>query len=399
MILNIAIIGAGSAGLACGLALDRAGHHVTVYERHKDPTPVGAGLLLQPTGIWVFKQLGLNQEIHQVSNRIQALIGHNHRKRKIMNLHYAGYHPDAYGLGIHRGQLMNVLLSAVNQSSVTLKLNQEADEIYTHDRASVSSAGCSEDYDLVIIAAGSSTSLRDQPAPARINKAYPWGALWGITDSKYAVNDKELIQRYKGAQYMGGMLPSGIDPVTGETVTSLFWSVPITDSPPNKQQALTDMKALWPQLAEAFSSLDQDQWLLAEYRDVVHHQYHDKHWIMIGDAAHSMSPQLGQGGNLALMDAWVLAKSLSQYPQQDLNQALANYQQLRLKHIQFYQRMSRWLTPFYQSNSCSLALIRDYILPFGQQLPWINRQVIRTLTGVKTGIFLDRDILPKSDIF
>ncbi|TIS71130.1 MAG: FAD-dependent oxidoreductase, partial [Mesorhizobium sp.] len=49
--LDIAIAGAGPAGLAAALYLKRAGHRVTIFERFDEPKPVGSGLILQPTGL------------------------------------------------------------------------------------------------------------------------------------------------------------------------------------------------------------------------------------------------------------------------------------------------------------------------------------------------------------
>ena len=51
--LHIAIVGYGTAGQAAALLLARDGHRVEVFERAPEPGPVGAGFLLQPTGLQV----------------------------------------------------------------------------------------------------------------------------------------------------------------------------------------------------------------------------------------------------------------------------------------------------------------------------------------------------------
>ena len=59
---RIAIVGCGVAGQAAALFLSRAGHKVTILERFERPAPVGAGLLLQPSGLAVLKRLGLHEQ-------------------------------------------------------------------------------------------------------------------------------------------------------------------------------------------------------------------------------------------------------------------------------------------------------------------------------------------------
>ncbi|MBZ0117864.1 MAG: FAD-dependent oxidoreductase, partial [Sandaracinaceae bacterium] len=61
--LDVAVIGAGTAGSAAALLLARAGHAVTLFEAVLEPKPVGAGIMLQPTGMHVLAELGLLEPI------------------------------------------------------------------------------------------------------------------------------------------------------------------------------------------------------------------------------------------------------------------------------------------------------------------------------------------------
>ena len=106
--------------------------------------------------------------------------------------------------------------------------------------------------------------------------------------------------------------------------------------------------------------------------------------VYLGDAAHAMSPQLGQGANLALVDAWVLSECLAAAPPA---QALANYSRLRRFNLLYYQLATRYLTPFFQSDLEPVGWFRDVAMPLASKIPWVRRQMIASMAGVKNGLF------------
>lgn len=82
--------------------------------------------------------------------------------------------------------------------------------------------------------------------------------------------------------------------------------------------------------------------------------------IHIGDSWHSASPQLGQGANMALLDAWALAIGLSRH--RAIEPALAETIALRRRHVQLYQWLTWLFTPVYQSESRVLPFVRDRVV-------------------------------------
>ena len=112
---------------------------------------------------------------------------------------------------------------------------------------------------------------------------------------------------------------------------------------------------------------------------------------VIGDAAHGMSPQLGQGTNLALVDAMVLARCLRE--DTDIPSAFAAYSAQRRQHLRFYQFASRWLTPLFQSDSRLAAWLRDLGFPLTPHLRFTRQEAVRTVAGLKTGIAFDQPLL------
>ena len=105
-------------------------------------------------------------------------------------------------------------------------------------------------------------------------------------------------------------------------------------------------------------------------------RFHDGNVVFLGDAAHAMSPQLGQGANLALLDAAALADALRG------GDGVAGYTRRRWAHVRFYAFASRWMTPFFQSGRDRLAVPRDALMGSAARVPWIGRQMVRTMAGL-----------------
>jgi 2-polyprenyl-6-methoxyphenol hydroxylase-like FAD-dependent oxidoreductase len=103
--------------------------------------------------------------------------------------------------------------------------------------------------------------------------------------------------------------------------------------------------------------------------------------LTIGDAAHGTSPQLGQGANLALIDAITLASALRKSA--GIDSALACYERMRRSHIRYYQMMSRAMTPVFQSNSRMIGWARDALFGPIAKTPGLSHIMRTTLTGAR----------------
>ena len=103
--------------------------------------------------------------------------------------------------------------------------------------------------------------------------------------------------------------------------------------------------------------------------------------MFIGDAAHATSPQLGQGTNLALEDARVLAACVSAGG--ELASRLARFYAERRAHVRYYQLASWGLTPFFQSSLPGLGPLRDALLGPVCRFAPTRRLMLTTLAGVQ----------------
>lgn len=385
--MRIAVIGAGVSGLASALVLARAGHEVEIFERFPEPQPLGAGLLLQPTGLEALETLGLRDAAVAYGARIDRLVGRNAAGRGVLDLAYAGEGPDAFGLGIHRGALFALLHDAVKTAPVVFHLNREVATVEPLNAPCVvcGNGARAGPFDLVIVAEGAHSGLRDSLFPGARASLNTWGAVWASLPDRGGKFSSALRQVYRSASVMIGVLPIGRDPASGNTDphVAFFWSLRVADFDAWRAAPFDAWKRqvadLWPETdALLKGARDHGDFANATYRDVRVRRWRNGRVLLIGDAAHGTSPQLGQGANLALIDAVVLARCLRD---DDTDRALARYERIRRAHVAYYQIASRWLTPLFQSDSKTLGALRDAMLGLACRLPVSGHFVRATLAG------------------
>jgi 2-polyprenyl-6-methoxyphenol hydroxylase-like FAD-dependent oxidoreductase len=122
--LDIAIAGAGVAGLAAAAVLARGGHRVVVFERFANSLPLGSGLMLQPTGLAALERLGLRQRIELLGHRIDRLHGITDTNKLIFDLAYADLDPAYYAVAVHRSLLHGVLWDNFKTCGAALETGQ-----------------------------------------------------------------------------------------------------------------------------------------------------------------------------------------------------------------------------------------------------------------------------------
>lgn len=385
--MKIGIVGYGTAGQAAALFLARAGHDIDVFERSAELSPVGAGFLLQPTGFGVLAALDLDAAALSHGARIERLHGQNHRARTVMDMRYADFAAASFGLGMTRGALFSLLHERCREVA-SIRTGTRIDAIAADDRHVLDADGTAYGpYDLVVVADGSHSRLRGNSGLLRHDPVYPWGAMWCLLPADDWPHAAELRQRYDGTRTMFGALPVGHLPGhDGRRWLTYYYSLPGHAVDAFDAAALErmqcDVAALWPELAERTRALtDPARLHRARYRDVRLHRPWRGRVVWIGDSAHGMSPQLGQGVNMALLDAQALAAALAERTDPAL--ALPDYARRRTGHVAIYQRLSRWLTPLFQSDSRVLAPLRDLCFgPLGR-LPLARRQMLKILAGSK----------------
>ncbi|WP_063895902.1 FAD-dependent oxidoreductase [Burkholderia ubonensis] len=380
---NIAVVGAGTAGLACAISLAQRGHRVDVFEKHPAIAPVGAGILMQPKGVAALITLGCGKDFLAISSPIHRLQLHNHRDQRLVDILYE---EPSCAFGVSRGKLTELLQARLHELGAELQLGTQATGIVDirtepgvmlETVASVGGMPRNWMFDAVVLACGSNSSLATRSGFGAAPDPYPWGALNGLIEVEAWPHVLELRQRVAGARRMMGLLPSGRE--NGKLKLSFYWSLHASAYKAWLERDwadfVRDAQRLWPEAASVLAQLRREDLSFARYRHATPATYANGRVALVGDAAHAMSPQLGLGSTLALEDALALTEYLTCVP--DIAQGLAAYSEERLPSARGKQRISKALTPLFQSHLP--AWIRDPWFLLGRHIPGVNRLMAYSL--------------------
>ena len=388
--LSIAIAGAGPAGLSAALLLHRDGHRVTLFEQFEAPKPIGSGLILQPTGLAVLQELGLSERILSLGSRLDRLFGRVLPSgRVVLDVRYRTLRGGRHGLGVHRAALFNVLFDAVVAAGISIETSRRASGI---DRAADGRPILAGDrdwragpFDLVIDALGVRSPLWPLFG-GKERRDLRYGALWASVPWPEGGFDRHALeQRYRMASTMIGVLPIGRRREDQGEEAAVFWSLRVDDYEAWRAAGLeawkTQVRGLWPETAPLLDAIrDADDMTPARYGHQMLARPYAEKLVAIGDAFHAASPQLGQGANMAMLDARALQLALRSAG--EVQEALRIYAADRRRQMIYYQALSRGFTPFYQSDSRFLPPLRDYLVAPATRLPLARWLVAASVAGL-----------------
>jgi 2-polyprenyl-6-methoxyphenol hydroxylase-like FAD-dependent oxidoreductase len=278
------------------------------------------------------------------------------------------------------------------ESGITVRLGVCCDELEESARGTTLIDAATGErhgpHDVVIVCNGARSSLRDDTAHHKSVIKYPWGALWAVlpdVDSRYRGVLRQVVN---GTRRLIGLLPTGRGPSGDERLVSFFFSLRSDRLADFQSGDFTRWKASVirdvPESAPVVRQLtDANDLLFSEYHDVVMWPWNAGRVVYLGDAAHATSPQLGQGCNLALLDAWVLSQCFMQ--RESVHDVLFAYSAARRTHLRWYQFITRWLTPFFQSDWHALGLLRDAVFGPSTSIPFVKRQMVEAMAGISRG--------------
>lgn len=300
--------------------------------------------------------------------------------KTVLNVQYSVLGQSKHGLAVHRAALFDVLYAAAQAQEIDITTGVNVDSIIDLENAS------GETFDLIVDATGARSRLQQHASTSSHWRPLTYGALWGsFAWPSSGFDPHTLEQRYVGAHTMIGVLPIGRHSRANEDQVAFFWSIKAAKYDEWLSRGLDawkgEVRSIWPETDVILQQIsDPSQMALAQYgHGTLRRPYGDR-IVFLGDSAHSTSPQLGQGANMALLDAWTLAAALRNTD--DAVKAMHAYARTRRWHVRAFQTSSLALTPFYQSDSRVLAALRDLFFDPVSRLPIARRIVAGLVTGL-----------------
>ncbi|KZL21259.1 3-hydroxybenzoate 6-hydroxylase 1 [Pseudovibrio axinellae] len=347
---NIAITGAGIAGLTTALYLARKGHRVYLFDAATELSEVGAGIQVTPNAIKCLQALGLGPALMaRAVSPSSIIIRSGNNGAKLATVPLGRIAEDRYGAPyyvIHRADLQQLLLEAVLETAeVQLHLNTKIEDAEITDTAvkligpdfSQEQAGLPETFDLLIGADGVRSNIRQNAlggAPARHTGFVAYRATAKPTfDLEHFLSTSGLwlARNTHLVQYpvKNGKLLN-IVAVTKEKWQETSWSHPV------ERDHVRGHFQKW--APEALRLIDLPEtwtrWSLCQVD--TRHPWTKGPVTLIGDAAHAILPFSAQGAAMAIEDAAVLSKMVDKHGATPL--ALQSYEAARRPRI---ERMSR----------------------------------------------------------
>ncbi|NNE81580.1 MAG: monooxygenase [Silicimonas sp.] len=314
--LKITVAGAGIGGLAAAIALARDGHAVRVAERAPTIAEVGAGIQVSPNGMSVLRAIGLEDRFNAISTQseaVQLLDGPS--GRQVATLDLAEHAGDLRWQLVHRAEFIQLLESAAKDAGVTIETGAEI--------APPPAGEALEGDDLLVGADG--LKSRHRASVDEASKPFFTGQVaWRAVIPEANIRPVVEVHMGPGRHLVTYPLPGDRRNIVAieerDGWAEEGWSH--EDHPANLRGAFTSFTPRvqgWLEQVEAVH-------LWGLFRHVVADRWWFNQQVLLGDAAHPTLPFLAQGANLALEDAYVLARSLGSGA---LDQGLAAYQMAR----------------------------------------------------------------------
>jgi len=329
---SISIIGGGIGGLTLAVALQRKGFSVTVYEHAPQIKPLGAGLALAANAVKALAEIGISNEVIGAGKVIRKMAIKDPQGR-VLNETDSEKISRQFGVinnfTIHRADLHQVLLSFLQEG--TVQLGKACINFHqTETGVTINfSDGSSTTTDCVVACDGIHSVFRTKFLPESKPRYAGYTCWRGVIDDLPDGFDPE-----ETSETWGPGCRFGIAPISNNRV---YWFACINAKENDemmrsftKRDLLTYFGDFHFPVPEILKQTKEAQLIWSDIIDLKPiDQFAFGNIVLMGDAAHATTPNMGQGACMAIEDAATLSNCLVKYP--TIYEAFKHFEQKRIK--------------------------------------------------------------------
>jgi 2-heptyl-3-hydroxy-4(1H)-quinolone synthase len=357
-ISSVLIVGGGIAGLSAAAGLARAGIACEIVERAECWEPVGAGIVLGVNAMSVMRRLAVAEDIAKRGIELGRGAITDQRGRVLGSTNFELLRSE-FGptVALHRAQLHEALLGAAGEARISLGTSVDSLRIEDDSVDVCLTDGRRERFDLVIGADGLRSKVRELVF-GDVPVAYSGYTCWRLIV-------KSPMARVELCEMWGRGLRFGIAPIGNDQLYCFaVANAPRGEADPIEGR-LDRLRARFAefggQVPEILAALDRSEQLIHnDLEEVPAGPWYKGRVVLIGDAAHAMTPNMGQGAAMALEDSAVLAEVLTQ--DGELENQLAQWVARREPRVRWVQNQSRRIGRVGQLEGALACRLRNTVV-------------------------------------
>lgn len=326
------IIGAGIGGMSTAIALEQKGFSTQVFEAVKEMKPVGAAISIWPNGVKCLNALGMAEKIKAIGGDMRTMAYFDYRHGTPLT--QFSMSPLVKRVGerpypVVRAELQNMLIDHYGKSRIQFAMRLVGIDQNEKGVTVTFEDGSQAQGDFLIAADGTHSVARayvvDNPPPRRYAGYVNWNGLVSV--------DEAIAPASQWTTYVGDGKRVSLMPVSHQRFY-FFFDVPLPlGLAENRETLKADLKNYFsgwcPAVQTLIDTLDASTTNRVEIHDIEpFDQFVKGRVALLGDAAHSTTPDIGQGGCAAIEDAVVLAEILASHSL-GIEDSLQRYQQRR----------------------------------------------------------------------
>ncbi|MZQ87236.1 2-polyprenyl-6-methoxyphenol hydroxylase [Paenibacillus sp. 5J-6] len=377
------IIGAGIGGLTTALFLQKIGWETVIYEKKETRAAFGAGIVIAANALHVLSELGVAEKVKQAGARVgQADIRSWDGKAitAVPVVKQAALY-GTYSYLIHRAKLQAILVEHLSVETMLhdrkkmISCNQHEDEVIVHFEDGTEDSG-----DILIGSDGLHSDVAKllfDPGPLQYSGFTAFRGVAAYANPAYTLEVGGDFEAWGSGKRFGfSQLGEG----------QIYWFVAINapegkDVWRKKEHVLQQLQGWHAPIEQVVRATDEQAILKHDIYDRKPlHAWSKGRVVLLGDAAHPMLPNLGQGGAQAMEDAYVLArclKEIADVSSNSIRNALESYEAIRIPRANRVVQQSRRMARMVQMNNFAMLKARNLVLSLFpdsfkiKQLDWL----------------------------